>query len=49
LLSDEEYLGLQNKLVEDPESGTLINGSGGIRKLRHAAQGRRKRGLNKEL
>ena len=36
LLSDEEYRALQNKLMNDPESGDLIKGGGGIRKLRHA-------------
>ena len=44
LLSDEEYRGLQNALAEDPESGDLIKGGGGIRKVRHAAQGRGKSG-----
>jgi hypothetical protein len=31
-------------LVEDPERGDLIKGGGGIRKLRHAIQGRGKSG-----
>jgi hypothetical protein len=44
LLTDEEYRGLQNELVEDPERGDLIKGGGGIRKLRHAVQGRGKSG-----
>ena len=44
LLSDEEYRGLQNTLAEDPECGDLIKGVGGIRKVRHAAQGRGKSG-----
>jgi hypothetical protein len=44
LLSDEEYRELQNELVEDPERGDLIKGGGGIRKLRHAIQGRGKSG-----
>jgi hypothetical protein len=43
LLTDEEYRGLQNDLVEDPERGDLIKGGGGIRKLRHAIQGRGKK------
>jgi len=33
-LSDEEYSKLQNALIEDPEAGDLIPGSGGVRKLR---------------
>ncbi len=44
LLSDEEYRALQNELLEDPERGVLIQGGGGIRKLRFAARGRGKRG-----
>ena len=43
-LSDEEYLKLQDKLAQDPESGTVIRGSGGVRKFRWAAPGRGKRG-----
>ena len=43
-LSDEEYVKLQDKLIQDPESGTVIRGSGGVRKLRWAAPGRGKRG-----
>lgn len=44
LLSDEEYQDLQNALLEHPERGDLIRGGGGIRKTRHAAQGRGKSG-----
>ena len=44
LLSDEEYRALQNELLEDPERGVLIQGGGGIRKLRFAARGHGKRG-----
>jgi hypothetical protein len=44
LLSDEEYRGLQNTLAEDPEVGNLIKGGGGIRKARHAVQGKGKSG-----
>ncbi len=44
LLSDEEYRGLQNELVADPERGNLIKGGGGIRKLRYATSGRGKSG-----
>jgi len=44
LLSDDEYRDLQNALVEDPGRGDLIKGGGGIRKLRHAVQGRGKSG-----
>ena len=44
LLSDEEYASLQNALIANPESGSLIVGSGGVRKLRWSARGRGKRG-----
>jgi mRNA-degrading endonuclease RelE of RelBE toxin-antitoxin system len=43
-LSDDEYGALQQALVVDPESGPVIPGSGGVRKLRWAAAGRGKRG-----
>ncbi|MEW6187532.1 MAG: type II toxin-antitoxin system RelE/ParE family toxin [Thermodesulfobacteriota bacterium] len=44
ILSDEEYRFLQSKLVQRPDSGTIIPGSGGLRKLRWSASGRGKRG-----
>jgi mRNA-degrading endonuclease RelE of RelBE toxin-antitoxin system len=44
LLSDDEYKKLQVVLVESPEAGSLIKGSGGLRKIRWAIQGRGKRG-----
>lgn len=44
LLSDEEYRGLLNTLVQDPECGALIKGGGGIRKIRHAVLGTGKSG-----
>jgi len=43
-LSDDEYGRLQQALIDDPEAGAVIRGSGGIRKLRWAAPGRGKRG-----
>lgn len=43
-LSDEEYRLLQNHLVNRPDSGKLMPGSGGLRKLRWAAGGHGKRG-----
>lgn len=43
-LDDDEYAALQGHLNEHPESGTLVVGSGGVRKLRWGAQGRGKRG-----
>jgi mRNA-degrading endonuclease RelE of RelBE toxin-antitoxin system len=44
LLSDDEYRDLQATLVERPIAGSVILGSGGIRKLRWSASGRGKRG-----
>ena len=44
LLSPEEFRALQAFLVEHPDAGQLIVGSGGLRKLRWAASGRGKRG-----
>lgn len=44
LLSDDEYRGLQAELADDPEKGAIIEGGGGIRKVRWAAQGRGKSG-----
>ncbi|HUF42439.1 MAG TPA: type II toxin-antitoxin system RelE/ParE family toxin [Verrucomicrobiae bacterium] len=43
-LDDEEYAKLQNHLNEHPESGAIVAGSGGVRKMRWAAEGRGKRG-----
>jgi hypothetical protein len=43
-LSDEEYAKLQQALLENPEAGVVIPGSGGVRKLRWGAAGRGKRG-----
>ena len=44
LMSDEEYSGMQEILVENPIRGDLIKGGGGIRKLRYALEGRGKSG-----
>lgn len=43
-LSDEEYQELQTLLIEEPEAGKVVPGSGGVRKLRWGAPGRGKRG-----
>jgi mRNA-degrading endonuclease RelE of RelBE toxin-antitoxin system len=43
-LSDEGLNALQWTLMANPESGDLIRGSGGLRKLRWAGSGRGKRG-----
>ena len=43
-LSEEEYLGLQVCLLGNPESGKIVPGSGGVRKLRWAVRGKGKSG-----
>ena len=44
LLSDEKYRQLQTMLVYRPDLGSIIPGSGGLRKIRWAAKGHGKRG-----
>ena len=43
-LPDDQYAKLQTALIERPECGALIPGSGGVRKLRWSQSGRGKRG-----
>lgn len=43
-LSDDEYALLQRHLRTAPESGSMVPGSGGVRKLRWARAGTGKRG-----
>ena len=43
-LSDEEQGELQNHLIEHPDDGDIITGTGGIRKIRWGAKGKGKRG-----
>ena len=43
-LDDDGYRELQKSLMNNPEIGNVIPGSGGIRKLRWRAPGRGKRG-----
>lgn len=44
LLSDEEIAALTGLIAANPTAGDLIPGTGGVRKLRWALQGRGKRG-----
>jgi mRNA-degrading endonuclease RelE of RelBE toxin-antitoxin system len=44
LIPDDEYRELQAALVERPDAGSVIPGSGGLRKLRWSASGHGKRG-----
>jgi hypothetical protein len=45
-LNDEEFRGLQNFLMANPEAGDVIEGTGGLRKIRQAdpRRGKGKRG-----
>lgn len=43
-LDDDEYAELQQALVQNPEAGDLVPGSGGVRKLRWRRPGMGKRG-----
>jgi len=45
-LNDDEYRVLQIEMMSNPTAGTVIQGSGGLRKLRHvhAAKNKGKRG-----
>jgi len=43
-LSDDELRAVQDVILDNPEAGDLIQGGGGLRKLRAAVDGRGKRG-----
>ena len=43
-LDDDEYRRLQNHLIERPDAGAVIRGSGGVRKVRWRAGGKGKSG-----
>ena len=43
-LNDDEYRLLQTYLIEHPNAGSVITGTGGLRKIRWAAKGHGKRG-----
>lgn len=44
ILSDEEYRELQTVLIDRPQAGAIIPGSGGLRKIRWRAASHGKRG-----
>ena len=44
IIDEEEYRELQNALIINPELGKIIQGSGGVRKIRWSGSGRGKRG-----
>ena len=43
-LSDEDYHALQSYLMQKPDAGAIVRGTGGIRKVRWAPVGKGKRG-----
>ena len=43
-LDDDEYAELQQFMIETPEAGQVVPGSGGVRKLRWKRKGMGKRG-----
>jgi len=43
-LSEEDYIALQQHLLEHPEAGDMVRDSGGVRKLRWARAGSGKSG-----
>ena len=43
-LSDDDLKRLQSKLLFDPEAGAVIQGTGGVRKMRFATENRGKSG-----
>ena len=49
ILSEEEYRLFQIKLIDNPEAGSIIQGGGGIRKIRWSGSGRGKRGGSRIL
>lgn len=44
LLSDDEYSAFQRYLIANPDAGDVIQGTGGLRKVRWAAGGKGKSG-----
>ena len=43
-LDDDEYAELQQFMMQNPEAGNIVRGSGGVRKLRWRREGTGKRG-----
>jgi len=43
-LSDDDYRGLQSYLLQKPDAGDIVRGSGGVRKVRWAKSGHGKSG-----
>ena len=43
-LEDEEYRSLQTYLLQKPDAGAIVRGSGGVRKVRWSVEGKGKSG-----
>ena len=43
-LSDDDYRGLQSYLLQKPDAGAIVKGTGGVRKVRWASAGKGKSG-----
>ena len=43
-LDDDEYADLQQFMMQNPEAGAIVRGTGGVRKLRWRREGAGKRG-----
>ncbi len=43
-LSDEDYRALQTYLMQKPDAGDIVRGSGGVRKVRWSIEGKGKSG-----
>jgi hypothetical protein len=43
-LSDDDYRSLQSYLLQKPDAGDIVRGSGGVRKVRWAPAGKGKSG-----
>ncbi len=48
-LSDDEYRLFQAELMSNPKQGDVIQGTGGLRKIRVAGKGRGKRGSSRVI
>jgi hypothetical protein len=49
ILSDDEYRELQNTIIRQPDRGDIIQGGGGLRKIRWQGSGKGKRGCSRTI
>jgi len=48
-LNDEERRRLENEIAQNPKTGVVVQGAGGLRKMRFAPEGRGKSGSSRVL